>query len=116
MGAFGLGGWLAVAAARGRVLAANLALHPDEPDGGVWADRRVLVANLALHPDEPDGGVWTGWLAGGRCRATRVSHQPCAPSGRAGLGACVVANLRSGQASVPRLLFWFHSRDATHTG
>ena len=26
--------WLAVAAARGRVLAANLALHPDEPDGG----------------------------------------------------------------------------------
>ena len=55
-------------------------------------------------------GLWASWTAGGG------SHQPCVPSGRSRMGACVLANVRSGQAWAPRLLFWFHSRDATHTG
>ncbi len=46
--------------------------------------RAALAINLALHPDEPDGGartgLWAFWAAGG------ASHQPCAPSGRAGWG------------------------------
>ncbi|MGI6415703.1 MAG: hypothetical protein ACOX1P_08550 [Thermoguttaceae bacterium] len=58
---------------RRAALAINLALHPDEPDGGErvgLAARGPLVAvNLALHPDEPDGGraQWPmGILGGGR--------------------------------------------------
>ena len=46
---------------RRAALAINLALHPDEPDGGVGTGQQaVLAINLALHPDEPDGGVRSG--------------------------------------------------------
>jgi hypothetical protein len=76
MGAFGLGAGRRSVLGRGRVLAANLALHPDEPDGGdrtgLWVRRAAVAGNLALDPDEPDGAVWPDGgggcaLVSGRC-------------------------------------------------
>ena len=41
--------------------------HPARADGGggtdLWERRAALAINLALHPDEPDGGVCGGQFA-----------------------------------------------------
>ncbi len=71
-GRLGAGGTPERAPRARTALAANLAAHPDEPDGGVraggWAagvDARGLgISRLSPYPDEPDGGVSSGWAAG----------------------------------------------------